>query len=136
MMRSAQWGVRPRAKSLLTSSLPHTFERCHQPQQHEPKRREREGKFWANYQETVCCDPAKTRQETVFEMQQKHTVKDVFAVPDHRLFCLSSYSLNRKVRVASKDYPVFRSASSLATPGKKKAGLLEHYCICESNLCM
>lgn len=38
------------------------------------------------------CDPAKTRQETVFEAQQRLTVKDVSAVTDYRLSCLSSQS--------------------------------------------
>lgn len=88
------------APSLHSPPLSHTHSRTainHNNTKHrEGKEGERESKFWAKYQETVCCDPVKTRQETAFEAQQKHTVKDVFVVTDHRLVCLSSYSLKRK----------------------------------------
>lgn len=43
----------------------------------------KESKFWANSQDAPFCDPVKTRQETVFEAQQRLTVKDVSAVTDH-----------------------------------------------------
>lgn len=43
MILFERWGVRPRARSVLTSSLPHTSRHCHQLQQHDAKNtRERE----------------------------------------------------------------------------------------------
>lgn len=46
--------------------------------------------FWASSQDVLLCDPAKTRQETVFEARQRLTVRDVSAVTDHRLSCSPS----------------------------------------------
>lgn len=37
MILFERWGVRPRARSVLTSSLPHTSRHCHQLQQHDAK---------------------------------------------------------------------------------------------------
>lgn len=49
-----------------------------------------ESKFWASSQDALPCDPAKTRQKTVFEAQQRLTIKDVSAVTDYWLSYLSS----------------------------------------------
>lgn len=55
MILFERWGVRPRARSVLTSSLPHTSRHCHQLQQHDAKNtREREWKQILGKSSTHC----------------------------------------------------------------------------------
>lgn len=71
MILFERWGVRPRAKSVLTSSLPHTSRHCHQLQQHDAKNtRERMKENSGQILNTLFSNSAKKkRQETQFEAE-------------------------------------------------------------------
>lgn len=88
MILFERWGVRPRARSVLTSSLPHTSRHCHQLQQHDAKNTRERERMKANSGQILntlfsYTAKKKKRQETQFEAQLKLTVKDASTVSVH-----------------------------------------------------
>lgn len=123
-------------------SLPHKFRHRHPPQQHEKWNGEKK----ANSGHTLKGFGVAIQQKKL--IKKKERVRELFLKHSRdrhsqRCVCLSlttgsplcSFSLKRENEVPAKQHLECKSASSLASQGKKTS-LLEHYCIYISNLCM
>lgn len=125
MILFERWGVRPRARSVLTSSLPHTSRHCHQLQQHDAKNtreREREWKQILGKSSTHCLVILQKKKKRGRKPNLKHgwsllSKMHLLSVSTDSPVC--PHSLKSTFKLSAAECPECKSESSSATSRTK-----------------